>query len=88
MSEKLTAAKIHATEGGVLAVHWAEDGDVWLTVEKDPEQMSSMERMYFERSGQVTLRFCTHMGGGKTPATRKALLDLMKAIEQDGGKTQ
>lgn len=37
-----------------------------------------------DENGEASLEFCTGMGGGgKSPNTRKALIALMVAIEQD-----
>lgn len=70
--EPIGRAQIEGTEGGTLTLDWANDGDVWLTVQKDGSPLG--------------LRFCTPTGGGSCRHTRIALRRLMEAIKRDGGR--
>ena len=63
-------AIVSGDEGGQLILDRSEDGDVWVTVANN--------------RGTATVRFCTMTGGGKAHNTRRALYELMKAMEKDG----
>lgn len=69
----LRRAKIHGTEGGNLILDRSDDGDVWVTIVPDGSHPSA------------SIRICTRNGGGNTPNTRKALVEVMAAIDADGG---
>uniref|UniRef100_A0A6M3L1S0 Uncharacterized protein n=1 Tax=viral metagenome TaxID=1070528 RepID=A0A6M3L1S0_9ZZZZ len=60
---------------GRLAVHQQIDGDVIITVIPDPDERP--------RHQINSAEFCTLTGGGQSPNTRKALQDLIEAMEKD-----
>jgi hypothetical protein len=58
-----------------MQIHIQEDGDIILAILPDPSE----EYRYAK-----SVEFCTiGAGGGRSPNTRKALLELFKAIELD-----
>ena len=59
---------------GKLIVQQQEDGDMIIGIVPDPDE----PRHYVQ-----TVEFCTLTGGGQSLNTRKALQDLMVAIEKD-----
>lgn len=56
---------------GTLTLYRQEDGDIVVRVRSEDSRSSSVE-------------FCT--SGGRSPKTLKALINLFKAMEQDGGE--
>jgi len=59
---------------GKLRLIRQEDGDVIIVVEVDPREDSVFG---------TQVEFCTHGGGGQSPRTLKALVNLMEAMKQD-----
>lgn len=79
--QAIARAKINADEPGWLKLDRSQDGDIWVTVFKT-RTFGAM------RDSQATVRFCTRIGGGQSPNVRKALYDLMIAIQKDGGEIE
>lgn len=62
---------------GRLRVFQQDDGDMIIAIVPDPNANS------WERG---SVEFCTKAGGGRSPRTRKAIQDLMLAIEKDNAE--
>jgi hypothetical protein len=61
---------------GQLKLHQDDDGDYYVSVYQDDGNGMIVE--------WATVEFCMcGMGGGKSPNTRKALVELAKAMELD-----
>ena len=60
---------------GRLRIYLQPDGDVIVAVLPDPKD-----------SMRKSVEFCSHMGGGRSPNTLKALRGLISAIEDDNAK--
>ncbi len=64
---------------GTLSLIMQDDGDVIVTC-------TAWDRLD-DRLVSTSIEFCTGIGGGRSPKTRAALVELMMAIQQDNGGT-
>jgi len=68
---------------GHLMMHQQEDGDIIVCAVPDTEEC---KRGHLPPFG-IAVEFCSCIGGGgQSPHTRKALIELWKAIERDNAE--
>ena len=63
---------------GQLVLIQQDDGDVIVNIRPSKE-----DRDYSGSPFGVSVEFCSHAGGGRSPRTLKALQQLVKAINDD-----
>lgn len=62
-----------------MRVGFDSDSDVFVAVYGDERDSGSV-------GGTGSIEFCTRMGGGRSPKTRRALIELMIAMEADNAE--